>query len=168
MGLDIAPLDPYLFESAKIRRLVSSGNPEAVLVFVYSFCKISKEGYFIDIDDDYIFLVSDFTGIPTEEVKIGLDKCVEVGLFDATLYENGILTSRDIQIRYSIECKKLNRISSIIVYNLLDKESKSEKNIISSKKSEEMIRNENKSDEIISSNFLEEIGGNDRKSEEIK
>lgn len=121
MGLDITPLDPYLFEDAKIRRLVRSGHRDAVQVYIYSLCNISREGYYIEIDEDYIFLVSDYTGIPSEEVKIGLDKCAEVGLFDASLYETGILTSKEIQSLYKRRYREIeHRVANISVYNLID------------------------------------------------
>ena len=145
IGLDIAPLDPYLFESAKIRRLVRSGYRDSVQVYIYSLCKISREGYFIEIDEDYIFLVSDYTGIPAEEVKVGLDKCAEVGLFDASLYETGILTSKEIQSQYKRRYRELeHRVANILVYNLID----------------DVPEDACQSDEILSSDSLEENAQN--------
>lgn len=63
-------------------------------------CDIYESSFYVQVDKDYLFDLSDQLDIEDTEVKSMLDYMVEIGLFDAALWEEGILTSKAIQERY--------------------------------------------------------------------
>lgn len=119
-GFEFFPFDSSFFEDIKVRKLIRGGCINATTVYISALCFVFKEGYYLRIDEDFPFLIYEKTGIAEEEVARCINKCVEVGLFDKSLYEQGILTSIGIQKRYHKICSQCRRSVSITEYNLLD------------------------------------------------
>lgn len=134
-GFNYFPLDISFFEDIKIRKLIRRGYTESISVYMASLCSIFKDGYFLEIDEDFAFFICEKTGVDEERVKQCLDKCVEVGLFDKELYDSGILTSAGIQERYAKICEQTNRVFSMDKYLLIDFVS-SEKSMVSSEETQ--------------------------------
>lgn len=151
-GLDYFPLDVDIVKDIKIRRLLKAmGNARALGVYTYILCCIYKNGYFIDIDEDTTFIISEDLYEEETYIEEVIQYCIKVGLFDKDMYEyHKILTSYSIQKRYQTVQTHMKHTSVIGRYNLITQNENedrvsSDKNIISSEEtwvsSEEMNHN---------------------------
>lgn len=100
LGLDYFPMDIHVLKDIKIRRLMKKHKTPGVLLYFMLLCDIYESSFYVQVDKDYLFDLSDQLDIEDTEVKSMLDYMVEIGLFDAALWEEGILTSKAIQERY--------------------------------------------------------------------
>lgn len=74
-------------------------SPGAIL-YLNLLCDIYGNSYFVQIGQDYLFDLADQLETEDTEIKAMLDYMVEIGLFDAELWKQNILTSKSIQERY--------------------------------------------------------------------
>lgn len=100
LGLDYFPIDTHVLKDIKIRRLMKKHKTPGVLLYFMLLCDIYESSFYVQVDQDYLFDLSDQLDIEDEEVKTMLDYMVGIGLFDAGLWEQSILTSKAIQERY--------------------------------------------------------------------
>ena len=126
IGLSHWPFDSYFFDDdIKIRKLIKYQGGKASLVYIYLLCSIyRKRGYYILWDDELPFVISDKLGSGFDEgyVTEVIKCCVTLGLFDADLFEKGVLTSVAIQTRYTEICASLRRKCAVQLYNLISPE----------------------------------------------
>ena len=119
-GIEYFPFDVSFFHDIKVRRLLKAKGTEGIVVYSFLLCLIYKEGYFLRKNDDVAFISSEETGVTEEETLSIMDYCAKIGLFDTDLYNNeGILTSKGIQMRYENICKLCRRTSRITEYSCL-------------------------------------------------
>jgi len=108
-GLDYFPFDVGTPNDRDIRKLVRKHGPEGIGIYVYILFRVYKEkGYYLEFDEEiYQDLTDDFLqSISIEQVKIIIESCLSIGLFDSEMFNNfHILTSKGIQERYQ-EVKK--------------------------------------------------------------
>lgn len=119
-GLRYFPFDSTFFDDLKIRKLIRRGGGDAISVYLALLCFIFKEGYYLNFDEDLSFLVAEKTGLDESDVRDMIRKCVEVGLFDSSLFASKILTSVGIQKRYRQICSQSRRAMVINEFNLLN------------------------------------------------
>ena len=102
-GLDYFSMDVDIFQDLKVRKLLKrKGGARAFGVFMSIICLIYKEGYYLDYDEDTIFVVADDMSEDEEYVRDVVKYCIEVGLFCKSMFEDHqILTSHGIQERYA-------------------------------------------------------------------
>lgn len=73
------------------------------------------EGYYMIMDSDGLFDVSDYSRMDEQRIADIIDFCAELCLFDKELWQTRqILTSEDIQNRYVGICKAIHRKPSIL------------------------------------------------------
>ena len=102
--LEYFPQDTDIHNDRKIRRLRKEYCANGYLIYDYIKCMIYKEnGYWILLDDEFKFDVSDFLGcgITPESVGDVIDFCFRIKLFHQDKFnELGVLTSSGIQKRF--------------------------------------------------------------------
>jgi hypothetical protein len=130
-GLDYYPMDVDMFSDIKIRKLVRRHGGRAVAVYTLLLCMIYKNGYFLPVDDDLPFILSEYLPDFTEEyIKGVIDSCLQFDLFSSRIYsEEKVISSEGIQKRYKNICNLMKRKGVIGDFNLLEP---SEAHLISS------------------------------------
>ena len=121
-GLSHWPCESGFFEDIKIRKLIRYQGGKAPLVYICLLCDIYREyGYYMKWNDELPFVVSEKLGSGYDEgyVLEVIKTCVTLGLFDAGLYEQGVLTSVAIQERFTKICQNAKRKYGIEEYNLI-------------------------------------------------
>lgn len=119
-GLDYFPLDVNFLNDLKTKKLVRGYGASAVAVALNVYINIYRDnGYFVECDDDFIFLIADELKLDEEYTKNVIKKMIEVDFFDKSLYENHkILTSVGIQNRYLLASGRRVRSKINAVYDL--------------------------------------------------
>ena len=52
-GLSYFPLDVDFFEDPKIKILRARYGRDGIMFYIYLLCEIYKQGYYIQVDDDF-------------------------------------------------------------------------------------------------------------------
>lgn len=114
------PVDTDLYQDIKVRKLIKAKGGAAVAVFINLLCQIYKEGYYMKMDPDTPFLVSEACGMTEDYVRDVIAFCVNIELFDGGMLEAcDILTSRGIQERYYSICKLTRRKNDVVEFCLI-------------------------------------------------
>ena len=117
-GLDYFPLDVDIFRDIRVRRLKRKCGDNATLVYIALLTLIYNEGYYLHVDDDTAFAISEDVGFNEDEINAIIACSVELGLFSQKMYaDHRILTSAAIQNRYLFI--KDNDIERIDQYRLI-------------------------------------------------
>ena len=144
-GLDYFPLDVDIFRDIRVRRLKRKCGDNATLVYIALLTLIYNEGYYLHVDDDTAFAISEDVGFNEDEINAIIACSVELGLFSHKMYaDHRILTSAAIQNRYLFI--KDNDIERIDRYRLISAPKKPvSANVSESKKhnAEGVLDNEN-------------------------
>ena len=99
-------LDVDFFSDKKIKILKARYGADGITLYMYLLCEIYKSGYYLKIDDDFEFIVSDDLNMDSNKVKQVLNFLLERSLFDNTLFQSDkVLTSAGIQRRYQAMVK---------------------------------------------------------------
>ena len=97
-GLDYFPFDVDFFSDKKIKILKSRYGVDGITLYLYLLCEIYKNGYYIILDEDWEFVISDDLGMSNEKVKQVLRFLLERSMFDNTLFQSdNVITSTRIQ-----------------------------------------------------------------------
>lgn len=107
-GLDYFPLDVGFFsDDRRIKILKARYGVDGIVLYLYFLCEIYKNGYFLQVDTDFEYVVSDDLGMESNKVKQVLNFLLERSLFDNKLFQSDkILTSAGIQKRYQLAVKE--------------------------------------------------------------
>ena len=93
-GLDYFPVDTDIFENIQVRKLKNRYKSFGFLAYFTLLCDIyKKEGYFLQLSDDYVYDLADRLGDTEEKIQEKYD-CYHV------------LTSKSIQERYILVVKR--------------------------------------------------------------
>ena len=124
-GLSYFPLDTDFLEDNKIRILKARYGNDGMILYIYLLCGIYKEGYYMQVDDDFEYILSDDLGMDQNKAKQVLNFLLSRSLFDNTLFQSDkVLTSAGIQRRFQLAIKERARKNPITVgrYWILSKE----------------------------------------------
>lgn len=124
-GLSYFPLDADFFEDNKIKILKARYKADGITMYLYLLCEIYKRGYYIKVDDDFEYIISDDLGIDQNKAKQVLNFLLKRSLFDDKLFNSDkVLTSAGIQRRFQLAVKERARKNPVEVgrYWLLSKE----------------------------------------------
>ena len=58
-GIEYFSLDCNFFSNRKIKILKSRYGADGITIFIYLLCEIYKNGYYIIVDDDFYYIMSD-------------------------------------------------------------------------------------------------------------
>jgi hypothetical protein len=100
-GIEYFSLDTDFFSDKKVKILKARYGTDGVTMYIYLLCEIYKNGYYLKIDEDYDYLMS-------EELNMSVDKVMQIrtfllerSMFDKQLFQSdAVLTSTGIQKRY--------------------------------------------------------------------
>ena len=115
-GLSYFPLDVDFLEDNKIKILKARYGPDGIMLYVYLLCEIYKQGYYIQLDDDFEYIISEDLKMDQAKVKQVLNFLLSRSLFDNTLFQSDkVLTSAGIQRRFQLAVKERARKTPIEV-----------------------------------------------------
>ena len=124
-------LDVDFFSDKKVKILKARYGADGVTLYLYILCEIYKAGYYLKIDEDFEFIVSDDLSMDSNKVKQVLNFLLERSLFDNKRFGNKlfqsdtILTSTSIQRRFQLAVKSRASKNPVVVnpkFWLLSKE----------------------------------------------
>lgn len=113
-GFDYFPLDVDIFDDDKVRFVSARFQEKGELVIIKLLCKIFKNGYYIDWNEDMALLFASTAGknLSNGLVNDIVHELIRRGFFDKNLFERfSILTSNGIQKRYKNICQSARRKS---------------------------------------------------------
>lgn len=115
-GFSFYQTDTNRYQDPRIRRLKRAHSCEGIAVYDYILCEVYRDkGCYMEWGEDFQFDISEYFGISEEKCRIILEYCVEIGLFDKSVFEkNGCLTSRSIQERFVEMSRRSKRSNTII------------------------------------------------------
>lgn len=100
-GIDYFSCDVDFFSDKKIKILKSRYGPDGIVLYLYLLCEIYRNGYYLILDDDWEFIISDDLSMDSNKVKQVLNFLLERSLFNHTLFQSDkVLTSTRIQKNY--------------------------------------------------------------------
>lgn len=116
-GIDYFPLDVYLFQDKKIKILKARYGSDGITIYLYLLCEIYKNGYYLPINDDFIYIMTDDLGMKSNKVKQVLNFLLERSLFDDKLFQSDkVLTSTGIQHRFQLAVKERAKKNPVEVF----------------------------------------------------
>ena len=115
-GMSYFSVDVDFFSDRKIKILKARYGADGITLFIYLLCEVYKNGYYLKIDDDFEYIVSDDLNMDSMKVKQVLNFLLERSLFDNTLFQSDkVLTSAGIQRRFQLMVKSRAVKNPIIV-----------------------------------------------------
>lgn len=100
-GIDYFSCDVDFFSDKKIKILKSRYGPDGIVLYLYLLCEIYRNGYYLILDDDWEFIISDDLSMDSNKVKQVLNFLLERSLFNNKLFHSDkVLTSTRIQKNY--------------------------------------------------------------------
>ena len=99
-------LDVDFFSDKKIKILKARYGTDGITLYLYLLCEIYKTGYYLKVDEDFEFIISDDLNMDCNKVKQVLNFLLERSLFNDKLFQSDkVLTSAGIQRRYQLMVK---------------------------------------------------------------
>ena len=110
-GIDYFPLDVNFFDNkAEIKPIISQYGADGVALLLYLYCDIYKNGYYVKVNEDYIYVASMDLRMNCNKIRQMLNNFLERSLFDSTLFKTvKVLTAPGIQRRYMLAVKERAR-----------------------------------------------------------
>lgn len=120
-GLDYFALDIDIFDDEKIQFVSAIYGQEAELMTIKLLCRIYRQGYYLDWNEDQALLFSKRVNISFENVNNIIKELLKRDFFDNELYDKySILTSRGIQKRYFEAVKRRKDLEVFYEYLMVD------------------------------------------------
>lgn len=124
-GNEFFSFDVDFFSDRKIKILKARYGADGITLYIYLLCEIYKNGFYLKLDEDFEFIVSDDLNMNSDKVKQVLTFLLERSMFDEQLFQSdAVLTSTGIQRRYQLMVKSRAVKNPITIerYWLLSKE----------------------------------------------
>lgn len=100
-GLDYFPFDVDFFGDKKVKVVKAKYGCDGMVVFIYLLCQIYMNGYYIRLDEDYEYIISDELRMEPEKIGQIINFLCGRSLFEDKLFvSDKVLTSRGIQARF--------------------------------------------------------------------
>ena len=81
-GLDYFPLDVDFLDDPKIKILKARYGRDGIIFYIYLLCEIYKQGYYLQVDEDFEYIISDDLKIDQNKAKQVLNFLLSRSLFD--------------------------------------------------------------------------------------
>lgn len=105
-GNEFFSFDVDFFSDRKIKILKARYGSDGITLYIYLLCEIYKNGFYLKLDEDFEFIVSDDLNMNSDKVKQVLTFLLERSMFDKQLFQSdAVLTSTGIQRRYQLMVK---------------------------------------------------------------
>lgn len=100
-GLDYFTFDVGFFDDIRIKELRGKYGKEGENLFIYLLCLIYEKGFYITLDDGYMYVLSADRGVSVNYIGQVINFLCKRSLFNAGLFASDkVLTSHGIQMRY--------------------------------------------------------------------
>lgn len=100
-GIEYYPLAVDFFVDKKIKILKARYGADGIAILIYLLCQIYREGYYLQVDKDFEYVVSDDLNMSSDKVKQVITFLLERSMFDEQLFKSdAVLTSAGIQERW--------------------------------------------------------------------
>ena len=131
-GLDYYPLNADFMSDIKVRRLIRSFGSKSIGVVIALLGMIyGDKGYYILLNDDVAFIISEQTLEDEDLVNQIINKLIEIEFFDKNLYEkHRVLTSKGIQKRFISATERRKDVNLITKYNLVNVDNNSSSDVV--------------------------------------
>jgi len=131
-GLDYYPLNADFMSDIKVRRLIRSFGSKSIGVVIALLGMIyGDKGYYILLNDDVAFIISEQTLEDEDLVNRIINKLIEIEFFDKNLYEkHRVLTSKGIQKRFISATERRKDVKLITKYNLVNVDNNSSSDVV--------------------------------------
>ena len=105
-GNEFFSFDVDFFSDKKLKILKARYGADGITLYIYLLCEIYKNGFYLKVDEDFEFIVSDDLNMNSDKVKQVLTFLLERSMFDKQLFQSdAVLTSTGIQRRYQLMVK---------------------------------------------------------------
>lgn len=109
-GIDYFPLDVNFFSDPKIKILKARYGADGVAVYLYLLCEIYRAGYFLQFNEDILYIISDDLKMGAEKVMQIINFLLDRSLLDSKLFQSDkAMTSAGIQKRFQLAVKERAR-----------------------------------------------------------
>ena len=114
-GFSYYQVDTDRYQDRRVRKLLRRfRGGVGIAVYDCILCEVFRDrGHSLIWDEDTIFDISEILGVTEKTIEDVVKFCGQVGLFDDTLLEKGIITSRSIQERYKDMSERTKRKTTI-------------------------------------------------------
>ena len=131
-GLDYYPLNADFMSDIKVRRLIRSFGSKSIGIVIALLGMIyGDKGYYILLNDDVAFIISEQTLEDEDLVNQIINKLIEIEFFDKNLYEkHRVLTSKGIQKRFISATERRKDVKLITKYNLVNVDNNSGSDVV--------------------------------------
>lgn len=114
IGLDYFSVHIDFFTDIKIKKMITKLGNESVSVYLYLLTLIYQNSYFIQIDEDTIFIISNDLRLNEVDIEKHIKTFTELGIFNKSLYDNfQVLTNEDCQIQYDYATQRRLEVTYI-------------------------------------------------------
>ena len=159
-GLDYYPLNADFMSDIKVRRLIRSFGSKSIGVVIALLGMIyGDKGYYILLNDDVAFIISEQTLEDEDLVNQIINKLIEIEFFDKNLYEkHRVLTSKGIQKRFISATERRKDVNLITKYNLVNVDNNSSSDVVNVYNNPVNVDNNSSSDVV-------NVGNNQQRKE---
>ena len=149
-GLDYYPLNADFMSDIKVRRLIRSFGSKSIGVVIALLGMIyGDKGYYILLNDDVAFIISEQTLEDEDLVNQIINKLIEIEFFDKNLYEkHRVLTSKGIQKRFISATERRKDVKLITKYNLVNVNNNSSSDVVNVDNNPVNVDNNSSSDVV--------------------
>ena len=106
-GLDYFPLDVDFFSDSDVKILKARYGVDGVSCFLYLLCEAYKNGYYVDVNEDFFYVMAEELQMSINKVRQVLNFLLERSLFDDKLFQSDkVLTSTGIQKRFQLAVRE--------------------------------------------------------------
>ena len=122
-GIDYFPFDVDFFQDEKVQFVSARFGLKGEIVAIRLLCKIYRNGYFIEWNDDTALLFAKSVGDGCQDsfVKDVVFELLKRGFFNKGIFERfSVLTSKGIQKRYFEATKRYQKVDIFKEYLLAD------------------------------------------------
>lgn len=111
-------MDADFFSDRKIKILKARYGADGIVLYLYLLCEIYKTGYYLQVDDDFEYIISDDLNMDGNKVKQVLNFLLERSLFDDTLFQSDKQRKTETgnersYKRFTVVCERSETITSV-------------------------------------------------------
>ncbi len=124
-GIKYFSFDVDFFSDPKVKILKARYGTDGIAIYLYCLCLIYREGYYVKVDDDLYYVISDELKLSTETVEQVMTFLLKRSMLNEQLFKSdAILTGTGIQDRWQKAVKNRAQKTPIVVsdYWLLGRE----------------------------------------------
>ena len=97
-GLNNFLLDCDFFTDKKIKVLKANFGTEGITIYLYLLCEVYRNGFYLNVDDDFIYIISADLNIKSKIVAEIIPFLMEHSFFEKEMFvQDKVITSKSVQ-----------------------------------------------------------------------